>query len=86
MSPDYLTKLFRRENGMSLSEYIIQKRISLAKKLLVTTSLSVVEISQRTGFSYSSYFVRIFKKKTELTPQQYRERYGCDTRSPGPLQ
>lgn len=73
MSPDYLTKLFKKETGMSLSDYIIQKRISLAKQLLATTDLSIVEISQRTGFSYSSYFVRIFKKKTDMTPQQYRE-------------
>lgn len=72
MSPDYLTKLFKRETGMSLSEYIIQKRISLAKQLLATTDLSIVEISERTGFSYSSYFVRIFKKKVDMTPQQYR--------------
>lgn len=75
MSPDYLTKLFKRETGMSLSDYIIHKRISLAKQLLETTDLSIVEISQRTGFSYSSYFVRIFKKKTSMTPQQYRESY-----------
>ncbi len=73
MSPDYLTKLFKKETGMSLSEYIIQKRIALAKQLLAATDLSIVEISQRAGFSYSSYFVRIFKKKTEMTPQQYRE-------------
>lgn len=72
MSPDYLTKLFKRETGMPLSEYIIQKRISLAKQLLATTDLSIVEISEKTGFSYSSYFVRIFKKKTGMTPQQYR--------------
>lgn len=73
MSPDYLTKLFKKETGMSLSDYIIKKRISLAQQLLNRTELSVVEISQRAGFSYSSYFVRIFKKKTGLTPQQYRE-------------
>lgn len=73
MSPDYLTKLFKKETGMSLSEYIIAKRIALAKQLLAETDLSIVEISQRTGFSYSSYFVRIFKKKTGMTPQQYRE-------------
>ena len=42
MSPDYLTKLFRKETGMSLSDYIIQKRISIAKQLLATTNLSIV--------------------------------------------
>lgn len=73
MSPDYLTKLFKKETGMSLSEYITAKRIALARQLLETTELSIVEISRRAGFSYSSYFVRIFKKKTGITPQQYRQ-------------
>lgn len=75
MSPDYLSRLFKKETGLSLSEYMIQKRISLAKQLLETTDLSIVEISQRTGFSYSSYFVRIFKKKAGVTPQQYRQEH-----------
>lgn len=73
MSPDHLTKLFKKETGMSLSDYIIQKRILLAQKLLSSTELSVVEIAQKAGFSYSSYFVRIFKKKTGITPQEYRK-------------
>lgn len=76
ISPDYLTKLFKKETGMSLSEYIIQKRILLAQQLLSSTSMSIVEISQKAGFSYSSYFVRIFKKKVGMTPQQYREEHG----------
>lgn len=73
MSPDYLSKLFKKETGMSLSDYIINKRILLAQQLLSTTELNVVEIAQKAGFSYSSYFVRIFKKKTGITPQQFRE-------------
>ena len=74
MSPDYLTKLFKKETGVSLSEYIIEKRIALAEQLLDATKLSIVEIAQKTGFSYSSYFVKIFKKKRGITPQQYREK------------
>lgn len=73
MSPDYLTRLFRKSTGSSLSEYIIGKRIALAKQLLENTELTMVEISEKAGFSYSTYFTRIFKKKTGMTPQQYRE-------------
>ncbi|MDO5422413.1 MAG: response regulator [Eubacteriales bacterium] len=73
MSPDHLTKLFKKETGMSLSDYIIQKRLLLAQQLLTSTDLSIVEIASRAGFSYSSYFVRIFKKKLGITPQQYRK-------------
>ena len=73
MSPDYLTKLFKKETGSSLSDYITKKRINLAEKLLRETDMNMVEISEKSGFSYSSYFIRIFKKKTGITPQQYRE-------------
>ena len=58
---------------MSISDYVIEKRLSLAKNLLRKTDMSIVEIAERSGFSYSSYFVRLFKKKTGITPQQYRE-------------
>ena len=68
MSPDYLTRIFKKETGMSISDYIIDKRLSLARKLLEETDFSIVEISQKTGFSYSSYFVRLFQKKTGMTP------------------
>lgn len=75
MSPDHLTRLFKKETGMSLSDYIIHKRILLAQKMLESTELSVTEIAQRAGFSYSSYFVKIFKKKMGITPQEYRKEH-----------
>ena len=73
LNPDYLTRRFKQETGMSISDYVIEKRLSLAKNLLRKTDMSIVEIAERSGFSYSSYFVRLFKKKTGITPQQYRE-------------
>lgn len=73
MNPDYLSRLFKKSEGIGLSEYIIQKKIAFAKKLLKNTRLSVVDIAARTGFSYSSYFIRIFKKKEGMTPEQYRK-------------
>ena len=73
LNPDYLTRRFKQETGLSLSDYIIEKRVALAKRLLLKTELSIVEISEKAGFSYSSYFVRLFRKKTGITPQQYRE-------------
>ncbi|MCD8337220.1 MAG: AraC family transcriptional regulator [Lachnospiraceae bacterium] len=73
VSPDHLTRLFKKETGLPLNEYIISKRIQLAKQLLSETDLTIVEITEKAGFSYSSYFVKIFKKKTGMTPQQYRD-------------
>ena len=67
MNPDYLSRLFKKQEGIGLAEYIIQKKLDFAKKLLKSTQLPVVDIAARTGFSYSSYFIRIFKKKEGVT-------------------
>lgn len=74
MNPDYLSSLFHARFGQTLSAYITQTRIDRAKELLGSTSLSLNEISKKTGFSSSSYFHKQFKKATGLTPQQYRGR------------
>ena len=73
MNSDYLSRLFKKQEGIGLAEYIIQKKLDFAKKLLKSTRLPVVDIAARTGFSYSSYFIRIFKKKEGMTPEQYRK-------------
>ena len=73
VSPGHLSRIFKKETGMSLSDYIMKKRIAVAKQLLAKTSLSVTSITQRVGISYSSYFTRIFKEQTGMTPQEYRQ-------------
>lgn len=74
LNPDYLSKLFRKQEGVTIGEYITQKRILLAKQLLERTNLSVVDISHRVGITDVSYFIKIFRKKEGTTPQQYREK------------
>lgn len=74
MNPDYLSYLFHAKFGQTLSAYITQSRIDHAKELLTHTSLPLNEISDKTGFSNSSYFHKQFKKATGMTPQQYRMR------------
>ena len=72
MNPDYMSHLFSQKTGKSLSSYIIDKRVSRAKKLLVNSSHSLQEISDMCGFSSASYFHRTFKKCCGVTPQTYR--------------
>ncbi|MCQ2982509.1 MAG: response regulator [Treponemataceae bacterium] len=72
ISPGYLSRVFKKETGMSLSDYIMQKRIAVAKQLLAKTGLSITAITERVGLNYSSYFTKIFKEQTGLTPQEYR--------------
>ena len=78
LNPDYLTRRFKQETGMSISDYIIDKCLALAKNLLIKTDMSIVEISEKAGFSYSTYFVRLFRKKLGVTPQQFREQQAKD--------
>ena len=75
LSPGHLGRVFKKETGMSISTYITKKRITVAKQLLMKTNLSVTRISERVGISYSSYFTKIFKEQTGLTPQEFRAEY-----------
>lgn len=76
LSKFYLSRLFRRETGSSLSDYLIARRIKQACRLLYTTSHSVERISAEVGYPNVSYFIRIFKKVIGTTPLQYRTAAG----------
>jgi len=73
LNPDYLTRVFKKETGMSISDYLQQKRIEYAKELLLNTDQSVSEIANASGYSNLSYFSAIFKKITGLSPGEYRK-------------
>ncbi|MFP5106245.1 response regulator transcription factor [Neobacillus sp. C211] len=73
LNPDYLTRLFKKQTGVSISEYLQQQRIEYAKKLLAGTNLPVSEVALSAGYSNFSYFSTIFKKATELNPMEYRK-------------
>jgi len=73
VSSGYLGRIFKKETGLALTDYIIKKRIAVAKQLLTKTSLSVTDVSARVGITYSSYFTKIFKEQVGMTPQDYRQ-------------
>lgn len=72
LSSDYVTKLFKRETGTSLFEYIIQRRIDQAKIYLCQTDMPISEICEKTGFSSLSHFSATFKKYVGVRPRDYR--------------
>ncbi|MBE5752071.1 MAG: helix-turn-helix transcriptional regulator [Clostridiales bacterium] len=74
-SPQYLSKLFREQYGMSPNRYLLQYRILKAMELLTTTALKIEEIAQNTGFNDEYYFSKFFKKQTGYTPTQFRKQY-----------
>lgn len=72
VSRGYLSKAFHRETGEKLNDYIMKVKIHEAKKLLLHTEGSLQSISSTLGFSTQSYFTKIFKEATDMTPRQYR--------------
>lgn len=76
ISENYLSRTFTKEMGMTLVDYITECRINKAKELLRTTDLTVTNICTQVGYNYAAYFTKIFKEKTGMTPNQYREQHG----------
>ena len=75
MSPSAFSRFFRLHTGRTLSEYIIDLRLGYASRMLVDTSKSIAEISYGCGFNNLSNFNRIFKKKKNCSPSEFRENY-----------
>ncbi|SEA32904.1 two-component system, response regulator YesN [Thalassobacillus cyri] len=74
VSPSYFSRMFSKETGKTLVEYITSIRIEHAKKLLKSTNQRTYEIAQRVGYSDSHYFCNLFKKVTGMTTRQYKIR------------
>lgn len=68
----YFSTLFKQSTGSSFKEYLNMVRIEESKRLLANTDNSIIDISLATGFEDQSYFSKVFKKYTGLTPKQYR--------------
>ena len=75
MSPSAFSRFFKLHTGRNLSEYIIDMRLGYAGRMLVDTSKSVAEICYACGFNNLSNFNRIFKKKKNCSPTEFRENY-----------
>lgn len=73
ISPGYLSTIFKKETGKTLTEFIVDKRVEHAKRLLTTTRLQVQTVALHCGIMDVQYFSKIFKKKTGKTPKEYRE-------------
>ena len=75
LSPPYLSRLFHKEVGCTISQYISRKRVDAAENLLKYSDYSSIEIANYLGFNSESYFIQVFKTYTKLTPKEYREKY-----------
>jgi transcriptional regulator GlxA family with amidase domain len=75
-----LKRRFKAATGSSLIEYLQNLRVEDAKRLLESTDLPVEDISEQTGYSDASFFRRLFKRLTGLTPSKYRQMFQPITR------
>ncbi|WP_238649499.1 response regulator [Paenibacillus piscarius] len=72
-NPSYLSRFFKQEQGINLSEYIDQCRAAKAKELLGNEALKIRDVALYVGYEAHHSFTRFFKKNTGMTPQEYRE-------------
>ncbi len=73
--PNYLSSLFHRVEGKTLTEYILDEKLSMCENMLKYSRYTIQEISAYFAFCSQSHFTSLFKKRTGLTPRQYRNIY-----------
>lgn len=76
LSPAYFSRIFKEETGDNFNLYVNRVRIEAAKKLLLNEKIPLVDISTMVGFEGQSYFSKVFKKMTGVTPGRFRESRG----------
>ena len=76
ISPYYFSKIFKEETGENFIEYLTRIRIEKAKEFLKQPEVSVKEAGVKSGYTDPNYFSRIFKKQTDMTPSEFKTRYG----------
>ncbi|MDE7417417.1 MAG: helix-turn-helix transcriptional regulator [Lachnospiraceae bacterium] len=78
LSPGYLSRLFKKELNISISDYICERKIEKAQNLLRYSDYSLIDIANYLAFSSQSYFIQTFRKLVGVTPKKYRDHY-CRT-------
>jgi two-component system response regulator YesN len=75
VTPQYLSKVFKEDTGMTFKEYMTELRLEESKQLLKRGDYSIKEICFKVGYNDTSYFIRAFKKYEGLTPKDYQKIY-----------
>ncbi len=73
VSASYLSRLFKKETGDSVSAYIRRQKIEVAKNLLRYSEYSMIDIANRLSFSSQSHFIQQFREAVGMTPKKYRD-------------
>jgi AraC-like DNA-binding protein len=76
LNKNYISSVFKKYTGMAVVDFINEAKVDRARLLLAKTNYRVITISQKLSYSDPEYFSKVFKRKTGLTPLQYRNRAG----------
>jgi len=74
INASYASRMFKQELGENFIDYLTNKRMEEAMRLLISTEMPVYEISESIGYGNSKYFSQLFKKYTGMSPREYRDR------------
>ncbi|MGN0160613.1 MAG: helix-turn-helix domain-containing protein [Lachnospiraceae bacterium] len=72
LNPQYISQLFKSEIGVGFLAYLTNIRMEKSKKLLLSTSLSIAEVAEQSGYEDYRVFTKVFKKSEGITPSQFR--------------
>lgn len=75
VSPTHLSRIFKQETGISVSEYIRQRKLDMAKNYLRFTDYDLADISAMLSYSSQSHFIQHFRSQVGMTPKAYRKEY-----------
>ena len=74
LNKSYLSRIFKKATGYTVTEYINIYRIQESQKLLEDTDMSIADVAQAVGYENMTYYNRVFKKYVETSPLQYRKK------------
>ncbi len=73
LTPTYLSNIFKKSSGLTIGQYLVYVRVEKAKRLMKEPQLKFYEVASMVGYEDANYFAKIFKKKTNMTPSEYKE-------------
>lgn len=71
--PYHLNQIMKEATGKSLHRHLTETRLRFAKNYLLTSQFSIEEVTWKSGFSSTSYFIKVFKDSVGMTPKKYRQ-------------
>ncbi len=77
ISVSHANLIFRQHTGQTIFDYLIRKRMEIAKQMLMDPYIKIYEIVEKTGYKANSHFTSVFKEYTGLTPKQFRDKHFC---------